>query len=81
MIFGSRSYDVEASTSFQHFRTSCNVILVLLHVTDIVLFYVKTVFMFQKTKKINKQATKTFSDFFSLFCVICSQVCHFFFAS
>ena len=40
--------------SFPRFGTSCNVTLVLFHVTDIVCFYVKTVFMFQKTKKKNK---------------------------
>ena len=43
--------------SFPRFDTSCNVTLVLFHVTDIVCFYVKTVFMFQKTK--NKQIKKT----------------------
>ena len=43
----------KTSSSFPHFRTSCNVVLVLFHVTDVVCFYVKTLFMFQKTK--NKQ--------------------------
>ena len=36
--------------SFPRFRTFCNVILILVHVTDIVSFYVKTMFMFQKNK-------------------------------
>ena len=42
--------------SFPRFRASCNFILVLFHVTDIVCFYVKPVFMSQKMK--NKQTNK-----------------------
>ena len=54
--FSRQRVSVISRRIFPRFRTSCNVILVLLHVTDIVCFYVKTVFMFQKTK--NKQASK-----------------------
>ena len=43
--------------NFPRFRASCNVILVLFHVKDIVCFYVKTVFMFQKTKKQTNEQT------------------------
>ena len=48
------------SLSFPRFRASCNVILVLFHVTDIVCFYVKTAFAFQKMKhkQTNKQTSK-----------------------
>ena len=55
------------SLSFPHFRASYNVILVLFHVTDIVCFYVKTIFVFQNmehkqtNKQTNKQANKSFS--------------------
>ena len=50
------------SLSFPRSRASCNVILVLFHVTDIVCFYVKTAFAFQKMKhkQTNKQANKSF---------------------
>ena len=53
MIFGSWWKAVEGSWSFSSIGSSCNVILILFHMTDIVCFYVKTVFMFHKTK--NKQ--------------------------
>ena len=46
--------------SFPRFRTFCNVILVLFHVTDIVSFYVKTMFMFQKNKLKKKQKKEEF---------------------
>ena len=49
-----------ASLSFPRFRASCNVILVLFHVTDIACFYVKTIFVFQKMehKQTNEQTSK-----------------------
>ena len=47
---------MEASSSFPRFRASCNFILVLFHLTDIVYFYVKPVFTSQKTR--NKQKNK-----------------------
>ena len=47
---GWQFQEIYPSVKLPAFPTSCNVILVLFHVTDIVCFYVKTVFMFQKTK-------------------------------
>ena len=47
---------IEASSSDPRFGASCNVILVLFHMADVVGFYVKNAFMFQKTK--NKQTNK-----------------------
>ena len=56
MICGSGSEAAEASSSFPRFRASCNVILALFHVTYIVCFHVRTVFMFQKIK--NRETNK-----------------------
>ena len=50
--------------SFLRFRTSCNFILVLFHVTDIVCFYVKPVFISQNTK--NKQTKQIIEIFLKI---------------
>ena len=58
------------SLSFPRFRASCNVILVLFHVTDMVCFYVKTIFVFQKMehKQTNKQTNKQTKVFRAAYC-------------
>ena len=67
MMYGSRWQGVEAPSSFQHFCASCNVVLVLFHMTDIVCFYFKAVFIFQKTK--NKQTKNNGSYIFLVLCL------------
>ena len=50
--------------NFLRFRTSCNFILVLFHVTDIVCFYVKPVFISQNIK--NKQTKQIIEIFLKI---------------
>ena len=65
--------------SLPRFRTFCNVILVLFHVTDIVSFYVKTMFMFQKNKlkKIKERRTHFYSKVRTIYIaskIICQRL-------